>query len=74
MDITDGAPEFIFPSYMLGPGEAVRVYTNELHPELGGFSFQRGSAIWNNADPDTAGLYDDAGNLTSMKSYPPGCE
>ena len=55
------------------PGEKVRVYTNQVHGEWGGFSFGRGSAIWANADPDIAGLYDATGNLVSTMSYPPGC-
>ena len=65
---------FKFTSGILEPGGAVRVYTNEVHPEWGGFSFGRGSAIWNNSDPDTAALLDETGSLVSSKSYPPGCE
>ena len=29
-------------------GESVRVYTNEIHKESGGYSFESGKAIWNN--------------------------
>ncbi|MCH8109921.1 MAG: lamin tail domain-containing protein [Chloroflexi bacterium] len=72
-DIADGSPEFEFPSWMLEPGEAIRVYTNEAHPEWGGFSFGRGKAIWSNDDPDEAGLFNQTGELVSRKSYPPGC-
>lgn len=74
-DIADGNPEFVFPSRTLEPGEVIRVYTNEVHPEWGGFSFGRGSAIWNNkkSDPDEAGLFNQAGELVSRESYPPGC-
>ena len=74
VDISDEGPEFTFPSRLLEPGAAVRVYTNEVHPESGGFSFGRGTAIWNNCDPDTAGLYDQSGELVSTGSYTPGCE
>ena len=73
MDISDGRPEFIFPSYLLEPGQAARVYTNEVHPEWGGLSFEYGTAIWNNSEPDEAGLFNDAGTLVSRKIYPPGC-
>ena len=59
---------------MLEPGGVARVYTNEVHPEWGGFSFQSGNAVWNNSAPDTAGLFDAAGALVSTRSYPPGCE
>ena len=73
MDISDGRPEFQFPSSILDAGGTVRVYTNEVHPEWGGFSFGRGSAVWSNSDPDTAGLYNESGDLISSKTYPPGC-
>ena len=69
----DGKPEFVFPSWMLEPGEVIRVYTNEVRPEWGGFRFGRGGAVWRNSKPDEAGLFNDAGVLVSRKSYPPGC-
>ena len=72
-DIADGTPTLVFPSYLLGPGESVRVYTNQIHQEWGGFSFRFGRAVWNNSDPDTAALIDDAGEVASVRSYPPGC-
>ena len=52
------------------------MYTDEVHEEWGGFSFERATAIWNNDtdDPDTAGLYDQAGELVSTNGYPPGCQ
>jgi hypothetical protein len=73
-DISDGAPEFTFSSYDLSPGARVRVYTNEVHPEWGGFTFGRGTSIWNNAVPDEAGLFNGQGARVSTKTYPPGCE
>ena len=74
IDISDGTPEFTFPSHLLSPAGRVRVYTNEIHPESGGFSFGRGTSIWNNSNPDSAGLFDSQGVQVSTKSYPPGCE
>ena len=68
-DISDGHPSFTFPPYTLAPGESIRVYTNEYHPEWGGFSFEYGRAIWNNIQPDTAVLYDSQGEEVSRKSY-----
>lgn len=68
-DISEGYPSFTFPSYMLQPGKSVRVYTNEIHPEHGGFSFGSGKAVWNNSDPDTAALYNTQGQEVSRKSY-----
>lgn len=68
-DISDGYPSFIFPAYVLEPGESVRVYTNEYHPEWGGFSFEFSRAIWNNSEHDIAALYNERGEEISQKSY-----
>ena len=68
-DISDGYPSFTFPSYVLAPGAKMRVYTNEIHSEWGGFSFGYGKAIWNNTDPDWAALYNAQGQEVSRKSY-----
>jgi len=68
-DISDGYPSFIFSTYILEPGESVRVYTNEYHPEWGGFSFESSRAIWNNSEPDIAALYNGQGKEVSRKSY-----
>ena len=73
-DVSDGSPTFTFPAYSILPEERVRVYTNEVHQESGGFSLQRGSSIWNNSNPDTAGLFDSQGSQVSTHTYPPGCE
>jgi hypothetical protein len=74
VDVSDGAPTFDFPAYILGPGERIRVYTNQVHPEWGGFSFGHGTSIWNNLEPDVAGLFNQQNEEVSTKSYPPGCE
>ena len=68
-DISEGYPSFTFPSYILAPGKSIRVYTNEYHPEWGGFSFEYGRAIWNNNEPDVAVLYDKQPKEVSRKSY-----
>lgn len=68
-DISDGHPSFTFPHYLLGPGESIRVYTDEVHSEYGGFSFGYGRAVWNNTDHDTAVLCDTQGQEVSRKSY-----
>ncbi len=69
IDIDEGYPTFIFPYYVLELGQSIRVYTNEIHPEYGGFSFGYGKAVWNNSSPDTAVLYDSQGQEASRKSY-----
>ncbi len=68
-DISEGYPSFTFPSYILAPGKSIRVYTNEYHPEWGGFSFEYSQAIWNNTEPDIAVLYDNRDREVSRKSY-----
>ncbi len=68
-DLNEESPVFIFPSYILAPSESIRVYTNEIHPEYGGFSFNYGRAVWNNSAPDTAVLYNAEGQEMSRKSY-----
>ena len=73
VDQSGGASEFTFPFYQIEPGASVRVYTNEVHPESGGFSFQRKSSIWNNSDPDEAALIGPNGNTVSTYLYPPSC-
>jgi len=45
VDISDEVPTFEFPKLVLGPGQKVWLYTNEVHAESGGFSFGRGTAI-----------------------------
>ena len=71
IDATEGTPLFVFPSYALQPGGVIRVYTNQVNTEWGGFSFGHGSGIWNNDIPNTAALYDDTGQPVSSKSYDP---
>jgi hypothetical protein len=65
-----GAPgqDFIFPDFVLEPGQACRVYTNEAHPETCGFSFNSGQAVWRNSG-DCGYLYDASGALVSEYCY-----
>ena len=72
-DVADGSPTFTFPGYTIAPNETIRVYTNEVHSESGGFSFGLGSSIWANSAPDTAALFNAEGQEVSRKSYPPSC-
>ncbi len=76
-DRDDEHQDFRFPSYLLPAGLTIRVYTDEVHEEWGGFSFDRGSSVWNNGEADTAVLIDELGRIVSEKSYdtefPPGC-
>ena len=59
-DYANGQKFSFTDSFVLEPGQSIRVYTNEVHPEWGGFSFGRGSGVWNNTTPDTALLLDGA--------------
>lgn len=69
VDISEGYPSLIFPSYQLQPNQVVRVYTNQIHPEYGGFCFNSRKAVWNNSSPDTAALYNAEGKEVSKQSY-----
>lgn len=61
--------DFTFPENTnLQVAQSVRVYTNEIHPETGGFSFGIGRAIWND-EGDIGSLYDQNGALIDKKSY-----
>lgn len=64
----DPYQDFRFPNYTLNPGASVRVYTNEVHPETGGFSFGIGRAIWNNQG-DCGYLYDTGNNEVAEYCY-----
>ncbi|MFC1952620.1 thermonuclease family protein [Chloroflexota bacterium] len=68
-DISEGYPSFTFPLYTLQSGQSIRVYTNEIHPEYGGFSFGRSSAVWSNKEPDIAAIFNSQGEEVSRKSY-----
>jgi hypothetical protein len=60
---------FTFPqSTILEAGKSFRIYTNEVHPETGGFSFRSATGIWNDAG-DEAKLFDAAGNNVSTLAY-----
>ncbi|AFZ19228.1 lamin tail domain-containing protein [Allocoleopsis franciscana] len=61
--------EFYFPTgTVLKKGAECRVYTNEVHPESGGFSFGSKRSVWNNSS-DEGRLYDAQGNLMSSYAY-----
>ena len=64
----DRGQDFSFPDFLFQPGQACRVYTNQIHAESCGFSFRSGRAIWNN-DGDCGYLYDAGGRLVSEYCY-----
>jgi len=65
----DSKQDFAFPAgTVLRSGQSVRVYTNESHPETGGFSFGIKRPIWNN-QTDEGKLIDAAGTLVSSRRY-----
>jgi Concanavalin A-like lectin/glucanases superfamily/Lamin Tail Domain len=60
---------FVFPSgTTLSAGQSIRVYTNEVHPETGGFSFGSRTAIWNDLG-DLGTLFNAEGEEVSTYSY-----
>jgi len=55
---------------VIEPHKSIRVYTDEVHSESGGFCFYYHLGdIWNNETPDTAVLYNAEGQEVSRKSY-----
>jgi len=55
---------------VLYPGQTVLVFTDEVHCQTGGFSFNWGLGnIWNNEIADTAVLYNADGQEVSRRSY-----
>lgn len=75
VDITDwelqdttGSTEYKWESYVLQPGATIRVYTNEVHQDSGGFTFGANRALWNNSG-DVAELRDSDGQLVSRYAY-----
>jgi hypothetical protein len=66
-----GAPgqDFRFPAFDLALGQAIRVYTNEVHIEHGGFSFAHiETALWSNKG-DCGYLFDAGGEEVSRYCY-----
>jgi micrococcal nuclease len=64
----DAGYTFTFPSFVLGPGQHCRIYTDLYSPTTCGFSFYRPSPIWEN-DQDCAYLKDPLGELISTYCY-----
>jgi len=60
--------DFIFSNFTLAPGQRIRVYTNEIHPESGGFSFGNGIPLWNN-DSDCGFLFEATGTQVASFCY-----
>ncbi len=59
---------FRFPEMLLNAGGYCRIYTNEIHAETCGLSFESMSAIWDD-DGDCASLHDPAGVLIHQLCY-----
>lgn len=64
----DNGQDVTLPATILWPGRRLRVHTNEIHPEWGGFSFRSNRAIWNDKG-DTATLRTPAGTVASEYRY-----
>jgi hypothetical protein len=63
-----GRDEYKWEGYTMKPGEKIRVYTNEVHKDTGGFTFGSGNALW----PNSGGiveLYDADHQLVSRSTY-----
>lgn len=57
----------------LYPGQIILVFTDEIHCQYGGLSFNYGYGnLWDNEKPDTAVLYNSQGEEVSRRSYSVG--
>ena len=65
-----GAQSYTFGPLTMQPGQICRLYTNEVHPEWCGLSWNRPSAQWNNTG-DSAALVDTAGRTVSQINSAP---
>ncbi|MCF7792977.1 MAG: thermonuclease family protein [Candidatus Cloacimonetes bacterium] len=60
---------FVFAEdFILAAGKSCRIYTNEIHPESGGFSFKSKRAIWKNSG-DIGYLIDNKNQLADKWKY-----
>lgn len=65
----DKGQRFVFPDRaLLETGQAIRVYTNETHPEWGGYSFGSRRSVWSNRG-NTARLFNVAGVEVASHAY-----
>ena len=64
----DEEQDFWLPEHVLPAGGQVRVYTNEVHPETGGLSFDSGKPVWRNSG-DCGYLFDAGGTQVSEYCY-----
>ncbi|MGW7271859.1 choice-of-anchor K domain-containing protein [Streptomyces sp. NPDC054864] len=65
----DAGQDFVLPAgTVLQPGQRIRIYTNESHPEWGGFSYGSKRPIWNDKG-DLARLRDTSGTVVSEYGY-----
>ncbi|MEE1739819.1 lamin tail domain-containing protein [Streptomyces sp. BE147] len=68
----DPGQNFTFPpATVLQPGQRIRIHTNEVHPEWGGFTYGSGRPLWNDKG-DTAHLRDADDAVVSDYSYGAG--
>jgi hypothetical protein len=69
LEAEGGRKSFTFPAgASIAPHAVVRVYTNRVEPESGGFSFGSKQPVWKDAG-STARLLDARGGLRSVYSY-----
>ena len=64
----DDGNVFAFPDFIMEPGQACRVYTNQVYAESCGFSFGNAQAIWGNSG-DVVELVDPSGRIVDRRCW-----
>mmetsp|Transcript_25152 Transcript_25152/g.59326 ORF Transcript_25152/g.59326 Transcript_25152/m.59326 type:complete len:203 (+) Transcript_25152:199-807(+) len=67
---TQGSTFFFPKGSVLKPNQSVRIYTNEIHKETGGYSWGSGKALWNNSG-GLGVLKDNSGKKIGEFKYTP---
>jgi hypothetical protein len=62
---------FVFPNFVIQPGQECRVYTNEYHSLYCGFNYENEGPIWDNGG-DCAALRNSAWSIIDTYCYPLG--
>ena len=70
-DSNENNEPFTFPEFILQPGAKVNIWTGKGEDTGTDLYWGCGRSVWNNDDPDTATLKDNAGEIVATFTYEP---